>query len=101
MAEKRRNMSFLPLSTGGVGAKDRTMMELALIAVVMTVLAGGLEIARRVRTTAPRWVTRASLRYNYFRPADATRPRSRASGDADSAAEVLPVVLQSRAAPHH
>lgn len=77
------------------------MMELALVAVAMTVLAGGLEIARRVHSATPRWVIRASLRYNYFRPADAIRPRSRVSGDADSAGEVLPVVLQSRAAPHH
>ncbi|MGX6512984.1 hypothetical protein [Rhodococcus sp. SJ-2] len=78
------------------------MVELVLVAVVMTVLSGGLEIARRVHIAAPRWITRASLRYNYFRPADATRPRSRASGDgdADLAAEVLPAVLQSRVAPH-
>ncbi|TCN51707.1 hypothetical protein EV641_10997 [Rhodococcus sp. SMB37] len=78
-----------------------TMLELVLVALVLAVFAGGLEIVRRVRVRIPRWVTRASLRYNYFHPADATRPRSRASSDTDSAAESLPAVLQSRGAPHN
>jgi hypothetical protein len=76
------------------------MSELVLVAVVLAVLVGGLETARRVNFTMPCWMRRAPLRYNYFRPVDATRPRTRASGDADTAAESLPVVLQPYGAPH-
>ncbi|MFD6860153.1 hypothetical protein ACFWCF_22810 [Rhodococcus sp. NPDC060090] len=77
------------------------MSELVLVAVVLAVFAVGLEIARRVHFTAPRWMRRAPLRYNYFRPADATRPRTCASDDAETAAESLPVVLQPGGAPHN